>query len=72
MFFVYILYSTKLDRYYTGSCKNIEARMLRNNSGYVKATKFGVPWELKYFEPYTTREAALSREYQIKKKEELN
>lgn len=44
--------------------------MLRNNSGYVKSTKFGVPWELKYFEPYTTREAALSREYQIKKKEE--
>ncbi len=67
MFYVYILYSAKLNRYYTGSCESIEARLQRHNLGTVTSTRSGKPWELKYFEDFNTRQEALNRELQIKK-----
>ncbi|HNA91627.1 MAG TPA: GIY-YIG nuclease family protein [Chitinophagaceae bacterium] len=67
MFYVYILYSAKLNRYYTGSCESIVPRLQRHNLGTVTPTRSGKPWELKYFEDYHTRQEALNRELQIKK-----
>jgi putative endonuclease len=68
MWFVYILYSNKLDRYYTGSTDDLEWRLERHNSGWGRFTKKGIPWKLVYNEEYTTKSAALKREREIKKK----
>ncbi len=49
MFFVYIIYSTKLNRYYIGTTDDINRRLNEHNIGfYEKAFTFkGVSWELK-------------------------
>ena len=68
MYFVYIIYSKSINRYYVGSTNNIKDRMRRHNSGQGKYTKKGIPWELvKLFEA-TTRPEAVSLEMKIKKR----
>jgi putative endonuclease len=47
-FFVYILHSEKLDRFYVGTTTDIEQRFDEHNSGYYKdaySTR-GIPWKL--------------------------
>ncbi|WP_317172745.1 GIY-YIG nuclease family protein [Echinicola salinicaeni] len=69
MYFVYILYSTKTFKYYTGSCNDIDERLYHHNRGLTPSTKSGAPnWELKYIEEFSGRSDALKRERQIKKK----
>jgi putative endonuclease len=45
-FFVYVLYSSKLEKYYVGSTNDIEDRLYRHNSGQSTFTKTGIPWVL--------------------------
>jgi putative endonuclease len=60
MYFVYILYSEKLNKYYKGYTNNIEERLIRHNKGYEMFTSRGVPWKLKLvLEKPTKREAIL-------------
>lgn len=66
-YFIYILYSQKLDRYYTGSTSDIDKRLIRHNAGATKSTKAGRPWEAVYSEEFNTKEEALNREKYIKK-----
>jgi putative endonuclease len=68
MFFTYILFSEKLKKYYIGSTNNIENRILRHNGGTEKFTSTGIPWQLKYFETFSTLAEARKRELEIKKK----
>ena len=68
MFYMYILYSKKLGKYYIGSSQDVQERLLRHNKGHTTFTKTGIPWELVYTEQFPTREAAFKRELQIKKK----
>ena len=68
MWFVYILYSDKIDRYYVGVTDNLEWRLERHNDGWGKFTKRGVPWKIVYHESYTSKSDALKREKQIKNK----
>ncbi|WP_026947924.1 GIY-YIG nuclease family protein [Algoriphagus marincola] len=69
MYFVYILYSSKTDKYYIGSTDNPEARLRHHNSASTPSTKAGAPlWEIKYLEKYSDRSSALKRELEIKKK----
>jgi putative endonuclease len=42
-YFVYILYSQSRDRYYIGSCSNIQTRLERHNAGATPSTKPGRP-----------------------------
>ncbi len=67
MFYTYIIYTHKRDRYYVGSTHNITLRVERHNSGTTKSTKSGIPWVLVYYEEYLTRSEAIKREYEIKK-----
>ena len=67
MWYVYILYSSKIDAYYTGVTRDLDWRIVRHNMGWGRYTKRGIPWELKYYEPYTEKTAALKRERVIKK-----
>ncbi|MEB2775744.1 GIY-YIG nuclease family protein [Algoriphagus sp. D3-2-R+10] len=69
MYFVYILYSSKTDKFYTGSTDRLEARLKHHNSGSTPSTKSGAPhWVLKYSESLPDRKSALRRELEIKKK----
>lgn len=62
MFYAYILRSEKDNRYYYGSCENLDARILKHNSGLVKATKYRTPFILHYQEEFVTRSGAFKRE----------
>jgi putative endonuclease len=68
MFFTYILYSKKYDRYYIGHCEDKIARLKRHNNKSVTSTKHFVPWEMVYNEKFNTRSEAASREKEIRKK----
>jgi putative endonuclease len=67
MFVVYILYSSKLDRYYIGHTENIENRLMLHNAGKVRSTKNGIPWVIKHIENFNNRNDVYRRELQIKK-----
>jgi putative endonuclease len=67
MFFTYILYSDELDRYYIGSCENVEERLrshLSNHKGFTGKAK---DWKVVHSEEHPTRTEAYARERQIKK-----
>ncbi|MCD8176306.1 MAG: GIY-YIG nuclease family protein [Tannerellaceae bacterium] len=66
MFYVYILFSAKLDSYYVGSTGNIEDRIKRHNQGRSKATKKGIPWRIVYKKAFETRSQAYRAELYIK------
>ena len=68
MYHVYILYSSKCDRYYTGCAEDVIKRLERHNAGYVAATWRCLPWEIKYTESFITKAEALKRELKIKRK----
>ena len=68
MYYVYILYSQKFDRYYIGQCEDVDLRLKRHNGKAVPSTKAYVPWELVYTESFTSRSEAVQRESEIKKK----
>ncbi|PCE63032.1 GIY-YIG nuclease family protein [Sediminicola luteus] len=68
-YFVYIIYSQTLDRYYIGHYQNIEERIQRHNQGNgASYTKKAKDWELRYTEAFDTRAEANQRELSIKKK----
>jgi putative endonuclease len=66
--FVYILYSSRIDRYYVGSTDKTQLRLERHNLGWGRYTKRGIPWKIVYYEIYETKAEALKREKEIKKK----
>ncbi|MFV0604577.1 MAG: GIY-YIG nuclease family protein [Niabella sp.] len=68
MFYVYILYSQKLDRFYVGYTADIEKRLTEHRSGISTYTSKATDWELKYQKGFATRELAMEYEKSIKKK----
>ena len=48
MYFVYIIYSKKLDRYYIGTTDNVDVRFHEHNLGFYGGsyTVKGIPWVL--------------------------
>jgi putative endonuclease len=66
MWKVYILYSEKIDRYYTGVTEDMAWRLERHNVGWGKYTKRGIPWKVVYIEKFNSKSSALCREREIK------
>ena len=66
MFFTYILFSQKLNKFYIGSTENTEKRLVEHNRGKTPFTKTGMPWVLVYKESFSTRSEALRHEKYIK------
>ena len=64
--FFYVLYSKKLDKYYTGSCINLERRFYEHNIGHSKFTSTGLPWKIVYKEEFETEKEAKKREREVK------
>ncbi|WP_297098986.1 GIY-YIG nuclease family protein [uncultured Draconibacterium sp.] len=67
MYFCYILYSQKLDKFYIGSTADLEGRLQRHNTSNKGFTSTGKPWELKYYETFDEKSDAMKREMQLKK-----
>ena len=67
MYYCYILYSEKLDKYYIGSTSNIEGRLQRHNTSKKGFTSTGKPWMLRYYESFETKKEAMQREFQLKR-----
>ena len=66
MFYVYIIYSQRLQRYYVGSTQAVEKRLQEHNSGKSKSTRAGTPWQLVRTECFITRSEAMQQERRIK------
>jgi putative endonuclease len=67
MYFVYILNSIKTNKYYIGSCKNIEERIKQHNAGKSSYTKSGIPWKIVKIINCHNKTKALKLERFIKK-----
>ena len=68
MFYVYILYSETLDRYYVGQSNNLDERLMSHLSGISRYTSIAKDWKMVYHEQFSSRTDALKRENEIKKK----
>ena len=67
MHYLYILYSKKQDQYYSGHSKNVDNRLQKHNAGKSRATRRGIPWELKRVVEFPTKRQAIKAENWIKK-----
>jgi putative endonuclease len=67
MFTVYVLYSEKFDKIYTGYTNHLPSRLQSHNSeknsGYTKRFQ---PWKVVYTEEHKTKTMAMLREKQLK------
>ena len=69
MYYVYILYSEYLDKYYIGSTKDVNERLKQHNSAENQHwSKKGIPWILKAQLILDTLNQARKIEYFIKSK----
>ncbi len=68
MFYLYIIKSKITSSYYIGHTKDVHRRLEYHNAGYNKSTKRHLPWELVYYEEYSTRSEAVGRRKLYKKK----
>jgi putative endonuclease len=66
MHYIYVLWSSKLNKRYVGSTDSIERRISEHNRGCNKFTKGGIPWIILYKEEYLTKSEALMREKFLK------
>ena len=66
MFSVYVLFSEKFNRTYTGFTSNLERRLKDHNAERNKSTKAFVPWIVIYTEEVENRIAAREREKYLK------
>lgn len=68
-FYVYILYSKQLNKFYIGHTgEKIEGRIRKHLSSHKGFTARAKDWELFYIETHSTKSLAYRREMEIKKK----
>jgi putative endonuclease len=67
MFYTYILFSIKKNKFYIGSTSNLEERLLKHNSQHKGFTGGIGDWQVVYKEAYQIKFEASRRELQIKK-----
>lgn len=66
MYYIYVLYSKKLNKIYKGITDDLKSRISRHNLGRVRSTKFGVPWKLVYYEAFANKSDAKREELYLK------
>ena len=64
--YLYILKSEKDNSYYIGVCNDLNERLNRHNSGYVRSTKSKLPWVRMFHKEYSNKAEAMSRERKLK------
>ena len=65
-FYAYVLKSKNSDYCYKGHCEDLEARVKQHNSGSTISIKEYIPFEIAYFEEFSTRQEAILREKYFK------
>ena len=65
---VYIIYSSRLDRYYVGYTMDIIKRLEEHNGGISTFTAKAKDWIVKWKKAFETREQAMFEEKRIKNK----
>ncbi len=66
MFYCYVIYSERIDRYYIGSTEDIGRRLNDHNTGRNPSTKQKGPWVLKWSKEFPTRAEAMVEEKRLK------
>ena len=66
MYFTYILYSSIKDKYYVGSCQDLDERLRKHNTNHGGFTGKTGDWMLVWTEEHPDKTDALKREKQIK------
>lgn len=67
MYYLYVLKSLKDSNLYVGSTNDLRRRLAEHNSGKVKSTMSRRPFELRYYEAYTSKNEVRKRESSLKK-----
>ncbi len=65
-FYLYIIYSARIDKYYIGHSADLEHRLARHNTKHKGFTAKAKDWKIVYTEEYPSKEDAYERERQIK------
>ena len=65
-YYVYILFSESLQKFYIGQTQNLLERIKRHNKGFENYTSKGIPWEIKFFKVEESRSDAMKLERKIK------
>ncbi|OGK63127.1 hypothetical protein A2334_04700 [Candidatus Roizmanbacteria bacterium RIFOXYB2_FULL_38_10] len=66
MYYVYILKSGVVNRFYIGVTSNLEKRIKDHNAGWTKSTKPFRPWKIIYKEKFEEKKKAYKREFYLK------
>jgi len=66
MWYIYILYSNKLDKLYIGKTRNLKRRFREHNSGNSAFSKNGMPWKIIYYSAFSNKEDARLEEVFLK------
>ena len=65
-YFVYVIESKKFGKRYKGLTQDLQERLRLHNTGRTKSTKAFIPWEIVYFEEFSSLEEARNREKYFK------
>jgi len=65
-YYTYIIISKKTGNLYIGSSSDLITRIKDHNRGKTKSTKFGIPWELLYYEAHRSKGLAIRAEMHYK------
>jgi putative endonuclease len=65
-YFVYILYSPSLKKFYKGQTNNVQVRLKQHNRGEDKSTRPGTPWQLFWVTDKPSRAEAMKLEKKLK------
>ena len=65
-YFVYILQSRKVKRFYIGFTIDLQRRLVEHNNGKTRSTRPFTPWKLIYFETFKDKKEAYKREWHLK------
>ena len=65
-FYVYVLRSIEFERNYVGFTRDVVSRLKEHNSGKTRSTRPYKPWNILFFEKYSTKAEALKREKFLK------
>ncbi|MCD4794249.1 MAG: GIY-YIG nuclease family protein [Bacteroidales bacterium] len=68
VYYCYILYSKKLDKYYIGYTENLEERLLKHNLNHKGYTGRTDDWGIVYFEEFDNKKDAYALKRYIKRK----
>ena len=67
MFYVYILFSNSINKFYVGYTSNLDLRLEQHNDALSKFSKSGIPWKIIHYFTTDNKTEAIILEKKIKK-----